>query len=67
MILGAALRRDGGGCYALTLRDGFIWDDDAHSTQNRTLRSLHGLWQIWFVPFSLPEYYPLVHTTFWIQ
>ncbi len=68
MILwGAALVVMVAVCYAPTLRDGFIWDDDAHVTQNRTLRSLHGLWQIWFVPFSLPQYYPLVHTTFWIE
>ena len=53
--------------YAPATRCAFIWDDEAYVTQNPTLRSLHGLWQMWFVPFSLPQYYPLVHTTFWIE
>jgi len=46
---------------------GFIWDDADHVTSNPTLRSLHGLWQIWTVPTSLPQWYPLVHTTFWLE
>jgi protein O-mannosyl-transferase len=53
--------------YAPVVRDDFIWDDDAYVTQNGTLRSLGGLWSIWFVPFSIPQYYPLVHSTFWIE
>lgn len=46
---------------------GFIWDDPDYVTNNPTLRSLDGLRQIWFVPPSIPQYYPLVHTTFWIE
>jgi tetratricopeptide (TPR) repeat protein len=46
---------------------GFIWDDDDHVTNNETLRSAEGLREIWFVPRSLPQYYPLVHTSFWIE
>ena len=53
--------------YAPAVRDGFIWDDDAYVTRNATLRSLDGLWRMWFVPYSLPQYYPLVHTTFWLE
>jgi tetratricopeptide (TPR) repeat protein len=53
--------------YAPVVRDGYIWDDDAYVTQNMTLRTLDGLWRIWFVPFSLPQYYPLVHSTFWVE
>ena len=53
--------------YAPVVRDEFIWDDDAYVTHNGTLRTLPGLWAIWFVPFSIPQYYPLVHTTFWIE
>jgi Flp pilus assembly protein TadD len=58
--------------YLPVLRAGFIWDDDWHVTGNRTLRSLHGLWEMWF-EFSrpghlvLPQYYPLTHTTFWVE
>jgi tetratricopeptide (TPR) repeat protein len=53
--------------YVPVLSSGFIWDDDDYVTQNKTLRSLDGLRQIWFVPSALPQYYPLVHTTFWIE
>jgi len=53
--------------YVPVTRNGYIWDDDAYVTQNLTLRSPAGLWKIWFVPLSLPQYYPLVHSTFWIE
>jgi Tfp pilus assembly protein PilF len=49
------------------MRGGFIWDDDAYVTENRTLDSLDGLRQIWFEPRATPQYYPLVHTTFWLE
>lgn len=53
--------------YAPALRAGFIWDDDAHVTANPTLRSVEGLAAIWTRPALLPQYYPLVHTTFWLE
>lgn len=53
--------------YAPALRDGFVWDDDAHVTDNPTLTSLDGLRRIWVEPTSTPQYYPMVHTTFWIE
>lgn len=46
---------------------GFIWDDDAYVTKNLVLRTTEGLFQIWLKPLSLPQYYPLVHTTYWIE
>lgn len=46
---------------------GYIWDDDAYVEQNKTLRTWQGLWLIWSSPESTPQYYPLVHTTFWIE
>ena len=46
---------------------GFIWDDDSYVTRNPTLRDLHGLWRIWFDVTSTPQYYPLVHTSFWLE
>lgn len=46
---------------------GFIWDDEQYVTENKTLRSLDGLRKIWFEPLSIPQYYPLVHTTFWLE
>ncbi|MES1213578.1 MAG: tetratricopeptide repeat protein [Singulisphaera sp.] len=53
--------------YAPMFRAGYIWDDNDYVTENQNLRSVGGLGRIWFVPRSLPQYYPLVHTTFWIE
>ncbi|NQU44572.1 tetratricopeptide repeat protein [bacterium] len=49
------------------VRAGFIWDDDDYVTENETLRSLDGLRRIWFEVGATPQYYPLVHTSFWIE
>jgi protein O-mannosyl-transferase len=49
------------------LRCGFIWDDDSYVTQNRTLRDLAGLGHMWLTPAATPQYYPLVHSTFWLE
>ncbi|MCA8977303.1 MAG: tetratricopeptide repeat protein [Planctomycetes bacterium] len=46
---------------------GFIWDDDDYVVQNPVLRPFAGIFRIWFEPTSLPQYYPLVHTTFWLE
>ena len=53
--------------YLPALRAGFIWDDDDYVTQNATLRDAHGLQRIWCEPGATPQYYPLVHTTFWVE
>lgn len=45
----------------------FVWDDDDYVTQNPVLRAWGGLGQIWTQPSSLPQFYPLVHTTFWLE
>ncbi len=52
--------------YFPALRGGFLWDDDAHVTQLR-LRSLHGLWRIWFEMGATQQYYPVLHTAFWVE
>jgi ABC-type polysaccharide transport system permease subunit len=46
---------------------GFIWDDDDYVIENMTLRDWNGLARIWFDPTATPQYYPLVHTTLWID
>jgi tetratricopeptide (TPR) repeat protein len=43
-----------------------IWDDDAHMTKVE-LRSLGGLAQIWINPGATQQYYPLVHSVFWLE
>ncbi|MDM7913692.1 MAG: O-GlcNAc transferase, partial [Candidatus Eisenbacteria bacterium] len=53
--------------YAPAMRAGFLWDDDDHVTENVALRSLGGLARIWLEPGATPQYYPLVHTSFWIE
>jgi protein O-mannosyl-transferase len=46
---------------------GFIWDDDAYVTANMTLRDFSGLIDIWAKPGATPQYYPMVHSTFWLE
>ncbi len=46
---------------------GFVWDDDQHVTQNVLLRDGEGLRRIWTDPLSMPQFYPLVHTSFWLE
>lgn len=52
--------------YAPALHGGLLWDDDAHVTRPE-LRSWQGLWRIWFELDATQQYYPLLHTAFWIQ
>jgi len=51
--------------YQPALNGQLLWDDDAHLTRPE-LRSLHGLARIWTEPGATQQYYPLVHTVFWI-
>jgi tetratricopeptide (TPR) repeat protein len=53
--------------YWPVLDAGFIWDDDDYVTQNPVLREWGGILRIWLEPTSLPQYYPLVHTSFWLE
>jgi tetratricopeptide (TPR) repeat protein len=52
--------------YAPSLTGQFLWDDDAHVTRPE-LRSLGGLERIWVDPGATQQYYPLLHTAFWIE
>ncbi|HEX3798448.1 MAG TPA: tetratricopeptide repeat protein [Verrucomicrobiae bacterium] len=45
----------------------FIWDDDANVTKNFPLRTLAGLRAIWLQPGATQQYYPLTHTSFWLD
>ena len=53
--------------HAMALTAGFVWDDDDYVTGNETLRDARGLARIWTELGATPQYYPLVHTTFWIE
>jgi tetratricopeptide (TPR) repeat protein len=52
--------------YVPALRGGLLWDDDHHLT-SPDLQSLHGLWRIWFDLGATQQYYPLLHSAFWIE
>jgi protein O-mannosyl-transferase len=52
--------------YVPALHGGFIWDDLSHITKPE-LRSLHGLWRIWFDLGATQQYYPLLHSAFWLE
>lgn len=52
--------------YLPALTGGLLWDDDAHVTK-MSLRSLHGLWRIWFEAGATQQYYPFLHTAFWVE
>jgi len=53
--------------YIPAMHGDFVWDDDAYVIDNQTLRSLDGLRRIWLDLSATPQYYPLVHTTFWCE
>ncbi len=52
--------------YQPAWRGGPIWDDDQHVTRPE-LRSWHGLYRIWFDVGATLQYYPLVHSAFWVE
>jgi tetratricopeptide (TPR) repeat protein len=52
--------------YLPALNGGFVWDDNNHVTRPE-LRSLHGLWRIWFDLGATQQYYPLLHSAFWAE
>ena len=52
--------------YLPALNGGLLWDDDRHLTAP-ALRSLHGFWRIWFDLGATQQYYPLLHSAFWME
>jgi protein O-mannosyl-transferase len=52
--------------YIPALSAGFIWDDVGHVTRT-DLRSLGGLGRIWFELGATQQYYPLLHSAFWVE
>src|SRR6188472_1591199 len=45
---------------------GVLWDDEPH-IGGPELRTPDGLRRIWFVPRTTQQYYPLLHTSYWLQ
>lgn len=52
--------------YAPALHGAFLWDDAGHVTRP-DLRSLGGLARIWFEVGATQQYYPLLHSAFWLE
>ena len=52
--------------YWPALQGGLLWDDPGHVT-NPELQSLTGLRRIWFEPGATQQYYPLLHSAFWLE
>ncbi|MCP5070596.1 MAG: tetratricopeptide repeat protein [bacterium] len=53
--------------YGPAIQNGYIWDDDDYVVENETLPDPDGLARIWFEYGAIPQYYPLVHTTYWLE
>jgi protein O-mannosyl-transferase len=52
--------------YSPALRGELLWDDNAHIT-GPALQSWRGLWRIWFDVGATQQYYPLLHSAFWLE
>ena len=52
--------------YLPAMRGGFIWDDDILVTENPAVKTLNGLFAIWFGNWQ-GDYIPLTLTTFWAE
>jgi protein O-mannosyl-transferase len=52
--------------YQPAWRGGLIWDDDKHITRLE-MQSWEGLRRIWFDLGATQQYYPLLHSAFWLE
>ena len=60
-IFGASLL-----AYLPAINGGLLWDDAAHVTAP-VLQSGHGLERIWFELGATQQYYPVLHSAFWLE
>lgn len=52
--------------YLPALHGDVLWDDDAHLTRP-ALHSFAGLYRIWFELGATQQFYPLLHSAFWLE
>src|SRR4051812_26766728 len=52
--------------YAPAIRADFIWNDSDYVTAP-SLQSVDGLARIWFEFGATEQYYPLLHSAFWLE
>ena len=53
--------------YARTLGNGWLWDDDANVTACAPVQAWNGLATIWLHPHAIQQYYPVLHSLFWLE
>ena len=53
--------------YMPALGGDFLWDDDLYVEENQALRDSRGLLVMWQHRDATPQWYPMVHSTFWIE
>jgi Tfp pilus assembly protein PilF len=61
LLLGATVL-----AYLPTLEGGMVMDDAYHVTAPE-LQSFAGLWRIWSVVGATHQYYPVLHSAFWVE
>jgi len=52
--------------YWPALKGRLLWNDPDYVTKPE-LQALHGLSRIWFEPGATEQYYPLLHSVFWLE
>jgi len=52
--------------YHPAVHGGFLWDDEAHVTKAE-LRPAAALGRIWFELGATQQYYPVLHSAFWVE
>jgi len=62
LLLGAAVLA----AYRPALTGSLLWDDAAHLTAG-ALQGWDGLRRIWFEPGATQQYYPVLHSAFWLE
>ena len=53
--------------YVPAMTGDFVWDDDYNALDKADLPGLDGLKRIWLDTHSTQQYYPLTHTSFWLD
>lgn len=53
--------------YLPALGGGFIWDDQPGHVTRPALQSIDGLRRIWFEVGAAQQYYPVLHSAFWLE
>jgi len=52
--------------YFPAIQGTLLWDDSSHITKPQS-QSLSGLWRIWTDLTATQQYYPLLHSAFWME